>query len=95
MLADHHRSDLQMANRLAPALGEQIETLAHLKDEHARGALADHTAAFHRQTRLITFLNLTVSVSNSILLVSVGVLAVWLWARGAVSMGEARRSSRR
>ncbi len=69
---------------------QTVKLFAHLEreDEHARDALADHTAAFHRQTRLITFLNLTVSVSNSILLVSVGVLAVWLWARGAVSLGD-------
>ncbi|MBV8440454.1 MAG: ABC transporter ATP-binding protein, partial [Hyphomicrobiales bacterium] len=69
---------------------QTVKLFAHLEreDEHAREALADHTAAFHRQTRLITLLNLTVSVSNSILLVSVGVLAVWLWSRGAVSLGD-------
>jgi ATP-binding cassette, subfamily B, multidrug efflux pump len=69
---------------------QTVKLFAHLEreDEHARDALAEHTAAFHRQTRLITFLNLTVSVSNSILLVSVGILAVWLWARGAVSLGD-------
>ncbi len=69
---------------------QTVKLFAHLEreDEHAREALADHTHAFHRQTRLITFLNLTVSVSNAILLVSVGALAVWLWARGAVSLGD-------
>jgi ATP-binding cassette subfamily B multidrug efflux pump len=69
---------------------QTVKLFAHLEreDEHARDALAEHTAAFHRQTRLITFLNLTVSVSNSILLVSVGALAIWLWARGAVSLGD-------
>ena len=53
---------------------QTVKLFAHLEreDEHAREALADHTAAFHRQTRLITLLNLTVSVSNSVLLVSVG-----------------------
>ena len=69
---------------------QTVKLFAHLEreDEHARDALADHTAAFHRQTRLITFLNLTVSVSNSILLVSVGVIAIWLWAQSAVSLGD-------
>ncbi|HEY4807361.1 MAG TPA: ABC transporter ATP-binding protein [Roseiarcus sp.] len=69
---------------------QTVKLFAHLEreDEHARDALADHTAAFHRQTRLITFLNLTVSISNSILLVSVGVIAVWLWAQSAVSLGD-------
>ncbi len=69
---------------------QTVKLFAHLEreDEHARDALAEHTAAFHRQTRLITFLNLTVSLSNSILLVSVGVLAIWLWTRAAVSLGD-------
>jgi ATP-binding cassette subfamily B multidrug efflux pump len=69
---------------------QTVKLFAHLEreDEHAREALADHTAAFHRQTRLITLLNLTVSVSNSVLLVSVGTIAVWLWAQGAVSLGD-------
>jgi ATP-binding cassette, subfamily B, multidrug efflux pump len=69
---------------------QTVKLFAHLEreDDHAREALADHTAAFRRQTRLITFLNLTVSLSNAILLVSVGALAVWLWMRGAVSLGD-------
>ena len=37
---------------------------------------------------MITLLNLTVSSSNSVLLVSVGALAVWLWMRGAVTLGD-------
>jgi ATP-binding cassette subfamily B multidrug efflux pump len=69
---------------------QTVKLFAHLEreDEHAREAIANHTAAFHRQTRLITLLNLTVSVSNSVLLVSVGVVAVWLWAHGSVSLGD-------
>ena len=40
---------------------QTVKLFAHLEreDEHAREALVDHTAAFHRQTRLITLLNLT------------------------------------
>jgi ATP-binding cassette subfamily B multidrug efflux pump len=69
---------------------QTVKLFAHLEreDEHARQALVDHTEAFHRQTRLITLLNLTVSVSNSVLLVSVGTIAVWLWAHSAVSLGD-------
>ena len=69
---------------------QTVKLFAHLEreDEQARAALADHTEAFHRQTRLITLLNLTVSVSNSVLLISVGALAVWLWAQSAVSLGD-------
>ena len=49
---------------------QTVKLFAHLEreDEHAREALVDHTAAFHRQTRLITLLNLTVSTSNSVLI---------------------------
>ncbi len=69
---------------------QTVKLFAHLEreDEHAKQALVDHTAAFHRQTRLITFLNLTVSISNSVLLVTVGALAVWLWTRGTVTLGD-------
>jgi ATP-binding cassette, subfamily B, multidrug efflux pump len=69
---------------------QTVKLFAHLEreDEHAREALADHTNAFQSQTRLITLLNLTVSVSNSVLLVSVGAVAVWLWAQSAVSLGD-------
>jgi len=69
---------------------QTVKLFAHLEreDDQARQAIAGHTEAFQRQTRLITALNLTVSISNSILLVSVGSLAVWLWAHGAVSLGD-------
>jgi ATP-binding cassette subfamily B multidrug efflux pump len=69
---------------------QTVKLFAHFEreDEHAREAIAHHTAAFHRQTRLITLLNLTVSTSNSVLLVSVGAIAVWLWTRGAVTIGD-------
>jgi ATP-binding cassette, subfamily B, multidrug efflux pump len=69
---------------------QTVKLFAHLEreDQHAREALVDHTTAFHRQTRLITLLNLTVSISNSLLLVSVGSVAVWLWSRGGVTLGD-------
>jgi ATP-binding cassette, subfamily B, multidrug efflux pump len=69
---------------------QTVKLFAHLEreDQHARESIADHTAAFHRQTRLITFLNLTVSSGNAALLVAVGGLAVWLWSRGAVTLGD-------
>ena len=69
---------------------QTVKLFAHLEreDRHAREALVDHTAAFRRQTRLITAMNLTVSTSNSLLLVSVGSVAVWLWSRGSVTLGD-------
>ena len=69
---------------------QTVKLFANLEreDDHASEALANHTAAFRRQTRLITLLNVTVSSSNSVLLVCVGALAVWLWMRGAVTLGD-------
>jgi ATP-binding cassette, subfamily B, multidrug efflux pump len=69
---------------------QTVKLFAHLEreDQHAREALLDHTAAFHRQTRMITLLNLTVSTSNSLLLASVGGVAVWLWSLGVVTLGD-------
>jgi ATP-binding cassette, subfamily B, multidrug efflux pump len=69
---------------------QTVKLFAHLEreDEHARESIADHTAAFHRQTRLITLLNLTISSSNAVLLVAVGGLAIWLWSVGAVTLGD-------
>ena len=69
---------------------QTVKLFAHLEreDSHAREAIVDHTAAFHRQTRLITLLNLTVSSSNSVLLVAVGAISVWLWMHGAITLGD-------
>ena len=69
---------------------QTVKLFAQLEreDEHARDAFVVHTAAFRRQTRLITLLNLTVSISNSLVLVSTGSLAVWLWMRAAVTVGD-------
>ena len=69
---------------------QTVKLFAHLEreDQHAREALFDHTAAFHRQNRMITLLNLTVSTSNSLLLASVGGVAVWLWSLGVVTLGD-------
>ena len=58
------------------------------EDRHAGEALDDHLKAFHRQTRLITIMNAIISSSNSSLLLGSGGLAIWLWTRGAVSLGD-------
>ena len=50
--------------------------------------IVEHNDAFHRQTRTITWLNLTVSSSNSALLTIIAALCVLLWRAGAVSLGD-------
>jgi ATP-binding cassette subfamily B multidrug efflux pump len=69
---------------------QTVKLFGHLdrEDDHAREALKEHYARFHHQTRLVTLLNLTVSSTNSLLMVVVGALAVWLWTRGAVTIGD-------
>ncbi|MGA2045180.1 MAG: ABC transporter ATP-binding protein [Roseiarcus sp.] len=69
---------------------QTVKLFAHLEreDQHAREALADHLGSFQRQTRLITALNATVSVLNSVLIVASGSLAIGLWMRGAVTLGD-------
>ena len=69
---------------------QTVKLFAHLEREdlHAREALAAHTAAYRRQTRIITLLNLTVSINNSVLLIGVTAISVALWRAGR------RRSAR-
>ena len=69
---------------------QTVKLFAHLdrEDEHARQAIVEHNAAFQRQTRTITWLNLTVSSSNSALLTIIAALCVLLWRAGAVTLGD-------
>ena len=67
---------------------QTVKLFAHLEreDEHAREALAGHTLAYHSQTRLITLMNLVVSLGNSALMALTGAMSVWLWMRGGVTL---------
>jgi ATP-binding cassette, subfamily B, multidrug efflux pump len=69
---------------------QTVKLFAHIEreDAHAREALADHLATFQNETRLITLMNCTVSVLNSILMTSTGSLAIWLWMEGSVTLGD-------
>ncbi len=69
---------------------QTVKLFAHLEreDEQARDAIVEHTAAFHRQTRTITLLNLTVSSSNSVLLTIIAALCVLLWRAGSITLGD-------
>jgi ATP-binding cassette, subfamily B, multidrug efflux pump len=93
------RRSEQIAHRRAIVTGrivdsyaniQTVKLFAHLEreDAHAREALADHTATVQNETRLITLMNATVSVLNSVLIMSTGSLAIWLWMRGAVTLGD-------
>jgi ATP-binding cassette subfamily B multidrug efflux pump len=69
---------------------QTVKLFAHIEreDAHAREALVAHTRTFRSETRLITFMNATVSLMNSILVATTGGLAIWLWAKGAITLGD-------
>jgi ATP-binding cassette, subfamily B, multidrug efflux pump len=89
----------QLAHRRAIVTGrivdsytniQTVKLFAHLEreDAHSREALVDHTRTFRSETRLITLMNTTVSVLNSVLVTVTGGLAVWLWTNEAVTLGD-------
>jgi ATP-binding cassette, subfamily B, multidrug efflux pump len=69
---------------------QTVKLFAHIEreDAHAREALVDHTATLQSETRLITIMNLTVSLMNSFLVLATGALAIWLWMKSAVTLGD-------
>src|SRR5499433_2477614 len=57
------------------------------EDEFVRSAVDDLTDAFHQQTRLTTTLGLSLNMLNATLVVSTGVVAIWLWNDGRIEVG--------
>lgn len=57
------------------------------EDAYVREALEDNTNKWQQQQRLITRLDILVAGLNAALLLSTGVLAVWLWAQGLITVG--------
>jgi ATP-binding cassette, subfamily B, multidrug efflux pump len=57
------------------------------EDEFVRHAVGEHTDAFRRQTRLITLFGLTLTSLNALMVVGTGVVAIWLWNTGHISVG--------
>ena len=66
-----------------------VKLFARARDEdaHVQDAMDEHTEAYRNQFRLITVFVLTLHALNACMVVGTGVLAVWLWTRGAVSVG--------
>lgn len=57
------------------------------EDNYVREALEINTAGWQAQQRLITRLDILVSWLNSALLITTGLVAVWLWTQGAITVG--------
>ncbi|MFT3996685.1 MAG: ABC transporter ATP-binding protein [Asticcacaulis sp.] len=57
------------------------------EDAYVREALETNTAKWQVQQRLITRLDIIVALMNAALLLSTGVLAIWLWSQGQITVG--------
>ena len=60
---------------------------ADREDTYVRDALDYNGSMWRRQQRLITGLETWVGVLNPALLLAMGVLAIWLWSTGAITVG--------
>jgi ATP-binding cassette subfamily B multidrug efflux pump len=58
------------------------------EDDFVRAAVDDHTEAFQNQLRTITKMVLTLNVMNACLMCGTGAIALWLWSRGTISIGN-------
>ena len=86
----HARADL--TGRIVDAYAniQTVKLFARLtrEDADARTAMTTHLDAYHLQTRLITWLNVFVSFGNSLVIVAASALAIGLWSRGALTLGD-------
>jgi ATP-binding cassette subfamily B multidrug efflux pump len=57
------------------------------EDAYIRAGLAANNDAWKVQQRLVTDLETVVSLMNAALLIATAVLAIWLWSRGAITVG--------
>ena len=66
-----------------------VKLFAHAdrEDDYARSALTEHLAIYQYQLRQITIMNLTIWLTNGLLIVSSGGVALWLWSAGVVTIG--------
>ncbi len=66
-----------------------VKLFAHAdrEDDYARAALREHLDVYNKQLRMITLMNVVIWISNGLLIVSCGGLAIWLWSAGAVTLG--------
>ena len=68
---------------------QTVKLFAHAAREetYAKDSLVPFLDNTHRQFRLVTWLNLTLEISNALLLVAVGLVGIWLWQIEAVTAG--------
>jgi ATP-binding cassette subfamily B multidrug efflux pump len=68
---------------------QTIKLFAHADREeaYAREGMQPFLDNVHSQFRLVTVLNVTLEVLNGSLLVSAGLIGIWLWTGGAITAG--------
>ena len=66
-----------------------VKLFAHAdrEDDYAREAITEQTEKFRDELRLITAMEIAVWILNGILMVGTGVLALWLWGQGLITIG--------
>ena len=66
-----------------------VKLFAHAdrEDTYARDALTEHLDIYNRQLRMITAMNVTIWITNGLLIISSGGLALSLWSAGLISIG--------
>jgi ATP-binding cassette, subfamily B, multidrug efflux pump len=57
------------------------------EDDFVRAAVDDHTGANRGQLRIITLFGAALNVLNAFLIVGTGVIGIWLWTRGDLTLG--------
>jgi len=66
-----------------------VKLFARPRDEDAfiRGTVDEHNGIFRRQQELMTIFSLLLSAMNAVLVVSMGVTAIWMWSLGQIDVG--------
>jgi ATP-binding cassette subfamily B multidrug efflux pump len=68
---------------------QTVKLFAHAAHEesYARESMTPCMDTVHRQFRLVTWLNVVLELLNGLLLISVGLIGIWLWTESAVTAG--------
>jgi len=68
---------------------QTVKLFAHAarEESYAKESMTPFMATVRRQYRLVTWLNFTLESLNGLLLVSAGLIGIWLWTEGAVTAG--------
>ena len=89
----HHASEMR-----STLMGRVVDSYTNIQtvklfantqreDAYIRTGLINNNDAWKAQQRLVTDLELVIAGLNTFLLLATGALAIWLWSRGAITVG--------